>query len=63
MTHLGNMLRLYRVSRGNRGIREVAEAMGLSPSTLQRIEAGKDFDVATLLKLYAWMLREPGEEG
>lgn len=62
MTHLGNMLRLYRVSRGNRGLRAVAEEMGLTLSTLQRIEAGKDFDVGTLLKLFAWMLRGPGEE-
>jgi transcriptional regulator with XRE-family HTH domain len=62
MTHLGEMLRLYRVARGNRGMRDAAAGMGLSASTLQRIEAGKGFDTGTLLTLLAWLLTPLADE-
>jgi hypothetical protein len=62
MTHLGEMLRLYRVARGNRGLRDAAVGMGLSTSTLHRLEAGKACDAETLLTLLAWLLTPLADE-
>ncbi|MEO0486918.1 MAG: helix-turn-helix transcriptional regulator [Pseudomonadota bacterium] len=44
--------------RGNMGVRAAAQEIGISPTTLTRIEKGHVPDVATLDKLSAWL----GEE-
>ena len=44
--------------RGNMGVRAAAAEIGISPTTLTRIEKGHVPDVATLDKLSAWL----GEE-
>lgn len=54
-TRFGEMLRLYRTVK-NKTLRDVAPEMGISHATLQRIEKGEAFDVATLLKLFSWLL-------
>lgn len=37
------------------GIRAVAADIGVSPSTLSRIERGEEFDSATMRKLLLWI--------
>lgn len=56
MTHLGEMLRLYR-SINKWTMRELAREIGIMPSTLCRIEHGQAMDAATYLKLQVWMMR------
>jgi transcriptional regulator with XRE-family HTH domain len=56
-THLGAMLALYRASR-QWTVRDVAPQIGISIATVSRIEHGQTMDAATLLKLWAWLLRE-----
>ena len=53
-THLGEMLRLYRMVRGMT-LRQLAPQIGISTATLMRIEYGQAFDAVTLLKLWAWL--------
>lgn len=62
VTRLGAMLRLYRTVR-QETLRDVAPSIGIGHATLMRIEAGEQFDVPTLYKLWTWLLapeREPG---
>lgn len=47
--------------RGNMGIRAAAKEIGISPSTLSRIENGHVPDVATLDKICAWLEEEPAQ--
>ncbi len=54
-TRLGNMLRMSRMMRGL-GLRDVAQEIGIGYATLMRIEHGQSFDVATLMKLWNWLL-------
>jgi transcriptional regulator with XRE-family HTH domain len=51
---IGRLLKLYRAHEDT-SIREAARAMGLSAATLSRIEAGRDVDAETLVKLILWM--------
>ena len=60
MTRLGWMIRIYRVYRGI-GVRVLAKEIGISAATVSRIERGGEMDVATLLKVLAW-LREPEDK-
>ena len=49
---LGNLLARFR---GNMGVRATAKEIGISPSTLSRIEKGHVPDIATLEKVCAWL--------
>jgi len=48
------MIRLMRMVN-NRTIRDLAAEIGISAATLLRVEQGKAFDVATLLRLLQWL--------
>ena len=52
---------LLRERRGDRGIREVAQEIGISPATLSRIERGKVPDLETFRKICAWLKIDAGE--
>jgi transcriptional regulator with XRE-family HTH domain len=56
------MIRLSRTV-SQRSIRDVAREIGTSPATLMRIEHGEAFDVATLMRLLAWLLGEDVPNG
>lgn len=45
--------------RGNRGIRAVATEIGISHTTLARIEAGKQPDLKTFAKICKWIGVDP----
>lgn len=45
--------------RGNMGVRAAAAEIGISPTTLSRIEKGHVPDVGTLDKICAWLEEEP----
>lgn len=47
--------------RGNMGLRAAAKDIGISPSTLSRIEKGHVPDVGTLEKVCAWLEEEPSK--
>lgn len=57
-SHFGEMLTLYRAAR-RLTVRDLAPQMGISIATLSRIERGQSMDADTMLKLWAWMLRDP----
>lgn len=53
MKRLGEMIRLWR--EANRyGTREMAKIIGITASTLNRIENGEDMNGRTYLKIVAW---------
>ncbi|MEQ8255046.1 MULTISPECIES: helix-turn-helix domain-containing protein [Roseovarius] len=52
---LGDIGNLLARRRGNMGVRAAAREIGISPSTLSRIENGHVPDVATLEKVCAWL--------
>lgn len=54
---LGKMLKLYRVTAGH-DLRELSAEVGVSASTLCRIENGTACDMRSLAKLIAWMITE-----
>ena len=58
---LSNIGQLLRAERGNRGIREVARDIGISPATLSRIETGKLPDLKTFSKICGWLKIDPAE--
>ena len=47
--------------RGNMGVRAAAKEIGISPTTLTRIEKGHVPDVGTLNKLSEWLGEEPSK--
>jgi transcriptional regulator with XRE-family HTH domain len=47
--------------RGDRGIREVAKEIGISPATLSRVERGYLPDIETFGKICRWLNVDPGE--
>lgn len=47
--------------RGDRGIREVAAEIGVSPATLSRVERGHLPDLETFRKICGWLGVDPGE--
>ena len=53
-THLGQMLRTYRVLRGW-DLRKHAGYMGISYPTLMRIEHGRAMDQATWMKIQGYL--------
>jgi len=58
---LQNIGTVLRDKRGGRGIREVSKEIGVSPSTLSRIECGKLPDLDTFVKICKWLSIDPGE--
>ncbi|HEV2146272.1 MAG TPA: helix-turn-helix transcriptional regulator [Longimicrobiaceae bacterium] len=52
---------LLRAKRGRHGLRDTAAEIGVSPSTLSRVEQGKAPDVDTLAKLCFWLGITPAE--
>lgn len=52
---LARALKLIRATEGI-GVREMAKDIGISAPTLSRIENGKDVDLDSALKLFAWLL-------
>lgn len=51
--------RLALERRGQRGIREVAAEVGISPATLSRVERGKMPDLETFGKICKWLRIDP----
>ena len=47
--------------RGNMGVRAAAKEIGISPTTLTRIEKGNVPDVSTLEKVCGWLGEEPAK--
>src|SRR5438046_9547536 len=58
LLRLGAML---RDRRGGRGIRQVAQEIGISPATLTRVEGGRLPDIATFQKMCSWLRVNPAE--
>ena len=58
LARLGEML---RNQRGERGIREAAGEIGVSPATLSRVERGNIPDLATFGKICRWLKLDPGQ--
>jgi transcriptional regulator with XRE-family HTH domain len=58
LLRLGSML---RERRGGRGVREVANEIGISPATLSRVESGKLPDLLTFRKICGWLKINPAE--
>jgi transcriptional regulator with XRE-family HTH domain len=52
---------LLRERRGERGIREVAAEVKISPATLSRVERGNLPDLTTFGHICAWLKLDPGE--
>lgn len=46
---------LVRLKRGDRGLRETASEIGISPSTLSRLENGKEIDLSLLELVGTWL--------
>jgi transcriptional regulator with XRE-family HTH domain len=55
MPSLENLGRLVSERRGDRGIREVAKAIGISPATLSRVERGFLPDLERYQKICKWL--------
>ncbi len=52
---------LVRSKRGNRGLREIATIIGVSPATISQVEKGTIPDVATFLAICDWIEMPPAE--
>jgi transcriptional regulator with XRE-family HTH domain len=57
---LRNIGPALRTKRGDRGLREVAREIKISPATLARIEAGNLPDIETFTKICSWMELDAG---
>lgn len=55
MSALENLGPLLREKRGSRGVREVAKEIGISHSTLSRVERGHLPDLENYQKLCQWL--------
>lgn len=53
--------KLLRERRGDRGIREVAAEIEVSPATLSRVERGQLPDIVTFSKVCTWLQVDPSE--
>ena len=58
LAQLGEILRR---ERGDRGLREVAHEIGVSPATLSRVERGNVPDLGTFAKICRWLKLNPAE--
>jgi transcriptional regulator with XRE-family HTH domain len=59
MMTLESLGRLITTKRGERGIRAVAKEIGVSPSTLSRVEHGHLPDLENYRKICKWLGVEP----
>jgi len=59
-TRFGEMLRLYRMVRGQT-LRDIRNESGVNHATLMRIEYGQSYDVKTFLKLWQWLHQSKSE--
>ena len=59
-TKLRNLGRQITAKRGKRGVRGVAQEIGISAATLSRVERGYLPDLETFRKICAWMEVDPG---
>lgn len=50
-----------RHRRGDRGLREVAHEIGVSPATLSRVERGNVPDLVTFGKICRWLRVDPAD--
>lgn len=57
MEKLATLLRLYRDIEGT-NIRDFASELGVSVSTLSRIENGKEMNAKNLAKVLKWLLED-----
>lgn len=57
--NINDLAPLVLRKRGNMGVRAAAKEIGISPSTLTRIEKGHVPDVGTLDKICKWLGEEP----
>lgn len=51
----GTLSEMIRSKRGNRGLREVAKEIGISLSTLSRVENGNLPDIDSYMKICSWL--------
>jgi transcriptional regulator with XRE-family HTH domain len=51
----GTLSEMIRSKRGNRGLREVAKEIGVSVSTLSRVENGNLPDIDSYMKICSWL--------
>ena len=58
---LGQIGTLVREKRGTRGVRGVAQEIGVSTATLSRVENGQQPDLNTFQKLCQWLEIDPAE--
>jgi transcriptional regulator with XRE-family HTH domain len=58
---LQNIGVILRKTRNEKGIRDVAREISISPATLSRIENGKLPDIETFSKICRWLKADPGE--
>jgi len=59
MMEIDDLAPLVLRKRGNMGVRAAAREIGISPTTLTRIEKGDLPDTATLKKVCEWLGEEP----
>ena len=52
--------RRLSAKRGDRGVRAVAQEIGVSPATLSRVERGYLPDLETFAKISRWLEIDPG---
>jgi transcriptional regulator with XRE-family HTH domain len=57
---VSNLAFQIKEKRGDRGLREVANEIGISHATLSRIENGKLPDIETFKKICEWLNVDPG---
>ncbi len=58
---LKNIGAALRSERGDRGLRDTAREIGISPATLSRVEGGKLPDIETFTKICQWMRLDAGK--
>jgi transcriptional regulator with XRE-family HTH domain len=58
---LKNIGAALRNERGEKGLRQTAQEIGISPATLSRVEGGKLPDIDTFKKICVWMEVDAGE--
>lgn len=61
MSTLNRIGQKLKEKRGRRGVREVAKEIGISPSTLSRVENDHIPDLETFGKLCSWLGVDPSE--
>ena len=57
---LGEVIQKWRLWQ-ERNIRDLAAEIGISPSTLSRIERGERMDAPTFMKILNWLTAEPAQ--